>query len=369
MKLYSRVNHDPSYKLIQLNDDILAAIKNGEKLNFKAMDQNSSDVVLCSRQSTWMLKQKNHSNCVLVMEGVSKNCDGEKYFTSLNDTSYEYELKKAPGELNFNLIPIYDGNQLPSNNSFDELLSNSLCSKEEALKEWHDIGGCILEDGSICKLSDKFITQALDLVLTSIIAEQLDFQSLNIKEVVSAVQKDFDNVSKDTFSEPVLTTVLNKFSKSYNNDNLSWNLDMGKVTNWYGLITLRKFANKKLSSDSGTQQDSTYYPLSHEEFLIKWKSQMPPYFPNTNLDITELRGNYFIDFHSGEISYVDKATLPGDIKSRLDYLFRLQSQWELEEIGPLVDDLNVKKSKFESFLLKYARVKRLSPKHKVVTPR
>ncbi|KAL3235250.1 Sister chromatid cohesion protein DCC1 [Nakaseomyces bracarensis] len=363
MKLYSRTQHDPSYKLLQLNDDILKAIRNGEKLEFKSMDPSSSDVVICGTDTTWVLKQKNHSNCALVMQKIISNEGNEKDFASLNDTSYEYELTKTPGELNYNLIPIYDGSSLSGQTTFNDLLSNSLCSIGEALKEWHDIGGCIFDNGYICKLSDKFITKVLDLMLTSIMAEQLNFQSLNVKEVYYAVQKDSDNIPGDPYSIPVLTTVLNKFSKTYNEESQTWELDMGKVTKWYGLVTLRKFTNKKATIEE------TYYPLNHEEFLIKWKSQMPPYFPNTNLEISELRGNYFIDFHTGEITYVDKATLPGDIKSRLVYLFSLQSQWELEEIGPLIEDLNVKKAKFESFLLKYARVKRLTPKRKVVTPR
>lgn len=369
MRLYSRFEHNPKYKLIQLNDDILAAVKSGEKLEFKAMDENNSDVAICGLRTTWILRQKNHSNCVLVMESVSDSNNEEKTFTSLNDTSYEYELKKSPGELNYNLIPLYDGYQISGKNTFDELLANSLCSKEEALREWHDIGGCIMDDGTICKLSDKFITKVLDLVLTSIMADQLNFQSLRIEEVVNAVQKDSEPLPNDPFSKPVLTTLLNKFSASYDKETMSWALDLGKITRWYGLVTLRKYANKNIPTSLQVPDNCKYYPLSHEEFLIKWKSQMPPYFPNSNLDITELRGHYFIDSHSGAITYVDKATLPGDIKSRLDYLFTLQTQWELEEIGPLIDDLNVKKAKYESFILKYARVKRLTAKHKVVTPR
>ncbi|KAJ9568657.1 Sister chromatid cohesion protein Dcc1 [Nakaseomyces glabratus] len=360
MKLYSKLQHDTSYKVVQLDDTILAAVKNGEPLQFKSMDETQSEVVLCSSNATWRLKQKNHSNCVMVMKrDTSSNLEDESEFCSLNDTTYEYELTKVPGSLNYHLIPLYDGEELSFKTTFKELLANSQCSNEEAMCEWHDIGGCILESGNICKLSDKFITRALNITLVSIMADSLDMSHLDLDEVLKSVRKDSETVKDNPFTKPVIETILNKFGTQEKDH--KWHIDKKRITYWYGLETLKKFA----MGISKEQQ----YPLNQEEFLIKWKSQMPPYFPNSDLDIRELRGHYYLDRHTDEIHYIDKKSLPGDIKQRLVYLFKLQSQWNPDEMAPLMQDLNQKNTKFESFIIKYARIKRLSSKQKVVIQR
>ena len=98
INLYSKLKLDPSYKLIQLTPDLLKVIeqsandtmnqeKNGNDsdsdntnhtgLAFKTIDMkdnqtNKNDVVLCSSNKTWLLRQKNHSNTVLLMEGYKQ---------------------------------------------------------------------------------------------------------------------------------------------------------------------------------------------------------------------------------------------------------------------------------------------------------
>ena len=425
INLYSKLKLDPSYKLIQLTPDLLKVIeqsandtmnqeKNGNDsdsdntnhtgLAFKAIDMkdnqtNKNDVVLCSSNKTWLLRQKNHSNTVLLMEGYKqgkvtllpeKLLFGKKEQPTLNllgfsKTTYEYETKPIQGKINLDLIPIFggelnfgedficqekgkdnddDGDGDGSNHylkSFDELVENSACSREECLREWHRLGGCRI-NGYMCIFSEAFMTKALHITLVSILGGSIDMNKLDLKETFKLVTRDIDE-DYNPYTLEVIRTVLNKFGtkrlKDASNDEkmadcddsdrICWKLNMDIIAKWYGKQALLKYASQ--------------HSVPIDEFLIKWRSLFPPFFP-CDIDIDMLRGMiYKPDINT--IQYISRDILPMEPKERFKLLFKLQNSWLLEDIAPYIEELNVRGLKLDNFIMKYARRKRVaSPNNK-----
>ena len=426
INLYSKLKLDPSYKLIQLTPDLLKVIeqsandtmnqeKNGNDsdsdntnhtgLAFKAIDMkdnqtNKNDVVLCSSNKTWLLRQKNHSNTVLLMEGYEqgkvtllpeKLLFGKKEQPTLNllgfsKTTYEYETKPIEGKINLDLIPIFggelnfgedficqekgkdndddDGDGDGSNHylkSFDELVENSACSREDCLREWHRLGGCRI-NGYMCIFSEAFMTKALHITLVSILGGSIDMNKLDLKETFKLVTRDIDE-DYNPYTLEVIRTVLNKFGtkrlKDVSNDEkmadcddsdrICWKLNMDIIAKWYGKQALLKYASQ--------------HSVPIDEFLIKWRSLFPPFFP-CDIDIDMLRGMiYKPDINT--IQYISRDILPMEPKERFKLLFKLQNSWLLEDIAPYIEELNVRGLKLDNFIMKYARRKRVaSPNNK-----
>lgn len=426
INLYSKLKLDPSYKLIQLTPDLLKVIeqsandtmnqeKNGNDsdsdntnhtgLAFKAIDMkdnqtNKNDVVLCSSNKTWLLRQKNHSNTVLLMEGYKqgkvtllpeKLLFGKKEQPTLNllgfsKTTYEYETKPIQGKINLDLIPIFggelnfgedficqekgkdndddDGDGDGSNHylkSFDELVENSACSREECLREWHRLGGCRI-NGYMCIFSEAFMTKALHITLVSILGGSIDMNKLDLKETFKLVTRDIDE-DYNPYTLEVIRTVLNKFGtkrlKDASNDEkmadcddsdrICWKLNVDIIAKWYGKQALLKYASQ--------------HSVPIDEFLIKWRSLFPPFFP-CDIDIDMLRGMiYKPDINT--IQYISRDILPMEPKERFKLLFKLQNSWLLEDIAPYIEELNVRGLKLDNFIMKYARRKRVaSPNNK-----
>lgn len=421
INLYSKMKLDSSYKLIQLTPDILKVIEqsannNKEKredekgenssndqsygtfptglafktINMKDNQINKNDVVLCSSNKTWLLRQKNHSNTVLLMKKYKPDKKivlpenllfGKKEQPTLDllgfsKTTYEYETKPIHGKINLDLIPIFDGelnfgkdfiyqekDEDNNNNNilsrylknFDELVENSACSREECLKEWHEMGGCKV-NGYICIFSEAFMTKALHVTLVSILGGSIDMNELDLKETFKLVTRDIDE-DYNPYTLEVIETVLNKFGtkrlkndlndgKMVGNDNnkICWKLNMDIIAKWYGKQALLKYASQ--------------HSVPIDEFLIKWKSLFPPFFP-CDIDIDMLRGMiYKPDVNS--IQYMSRDILPMEPKERFKLLFKLQSNWLLEDIAPYVEELNVRGLKLDNFIMKYARRRRVT---------
>ncbi|CCF60001.1 hypothetical protein KAFR_0I02220 [Kazachstania africana CBS 2517] len=363
---------DSQYKLIQLTPELLKVLKptkgneQNSLLQFKALDDNSSNVVLCSRDKTWIVRQKNHSNTALLMNefipGRPMNIPKESLFglteptsdlLGYSSTSFEYETRKTEGQLNLDLVPLYNGEvkfpqtgNKPQLRTFEELVEHSPTSVVEAKTIWYNVGGCEI-NGYICLLSNEFMSRALHVMLTSVVAENLNLNELALDETFRAVTKDM-GPDFNPYTIEVVKTVLNRFMKAFTDDR--WSLDMLKIAKWYGINALKNHAHKT--------------SMSTDEFMIKWKSTFPPFLP-CDIDTDMLRGHYYkpAEHH---LQYIAKNTLPIDVKERFNILFRLQSTWDFEDIKPLVEDLNVHGLKIDNFIMKYARRRRVPGKQKVI---
>lgn len=360
--LYSKLHTEPDYKLLQLNPDVLQALESEGGLAFKA-SRDEDGVVLCSKTQTWELKQKNHSNTVMVLKEFMPDevpvisnrssfgiAEPSTFHLGFTRQHFELEPRSISGEINYGGLSIYSGENkvVPENDNdgglvkmtLEELRNCSPCSDREFAEKWPALGGCEV-NGRACILSQEFISRALHITLMSCMAESLDFDALDCSQAFAAVNKDMGDAGEfNPFSEEVVSTILNKFCSKLENGTFKLRRDI--VSQWYGIEALKKFASRAM--------------VPQEEFMIKWKSLFPPYF-NCDLEFSALRGHYFRPLGSG-IQYFSKDTLPDDPKDRFSYLFKLQSTWELEELAPFVEQLNTKGIKIENFVMKYARRKR-----------
>lgn len=379
VNLHSKLTLDSTYKLIQLTPDLLKVIERNDSnldtgLEFKTLDvtgenKHKSEVVLCSSDKTWILRQKNHSNTVLLMKEYKpeKKVDvpehllfGYKEQPSLDlmgfsTTTYEYETNLIQGKINLDMVPFYDGELNFGQNfgqdaktvylrTIDELVKNSASSKEECLEEWHKIGGCII-NGYICLPSDDFMSQALNVTLVSILGGSLDMSKLTLDETYKLVTDDIDE-EYNPYTLEVIRTVLNKFGTKFTkeeDDVEYWELNKQVIAKWYGKQALNKYARQ--------------HSVAIDEFLINWKSMFPPFFP-CDIDINMLRGLIYKPTDDS-IRYISRATLPMEPKDRFKVLFNLQSNWLLEDMAPFVEELNTRGLKLDNFIMKYARRRRV----------
>lgn len=366
LNLHERLSIDGSFRLLHLTPELLEVLKDpNSKLQFKAAgnDEDDGDVVLCSREKTWLLRQKNHSNTTMLMHEFTSEQETPlettfglpsptSDFAGFARTTFEYETREVSGILNVESIPIHngssdfppgDGRDLPVK-SMDDLLASSACSEKECLLQWGELGGCIIK-GYPCILSSDFLTKALHVTLMSAMAESLNFSRLKLGETFDAVNKDIDQES-NPYTIDVIKTILEKYGEKVKDDDDCWQLNQKKVAVWYGIRALRKYASRS--------------SIPPAEFLIKWKSTFPPYAP-FDIEIEMLRGWFFRPTGSS-LQYLSKNTLPSDIKERFMMLFKLQSQWDMDDIVPFVEELNSKGLKIDVFLMKYARKRRVGKK-------
>lgn len=379
--LYSKLDRDSSYKLIQLTPEILSVLKGQDggdgtpTLQFRSLDKLKSNVVLCSHDKTWLVRQHDHSNSVLLFNefepesepvGSSDQSTETKHknkdLLAIANTTYEYELKPINGQLNLDMVPIYNGElDFPNNivttgtpllRELSELLEHSPCSTAESEALWHNVCGCKI-NGYLCILSHSFVSKALHVLLVSSMAESLDLDRLELMDTYRAVTMDMDKET-NPYTIEVVRTVLNKFGrqiaagkKEGGLPNEVWSLDKTRIAKWYGIRALQKFISGGKSM-----------PLV--EFLIKWKSTFPPFFA-CDIDMDMLRGYYYRP-QQAHVQYLAKNTLPADPKERFQMLFALQSTWDLEDIEPFIEPLNTKGLKPELFVMKYARRRKVKGK-------
>ena len=365
-----------TYKLVELNDELLAELRDKEsdsRLQFKSLDKEGSHVVLCSSDKTWVVRQKDHSNLSMLMRedvvDTERVLDPSACFglpPPISDyigyarTTYEYETIKTEGQLSLDNVPVYNGGpnfQAQEGDkpalTFEDLVNNSPTSRKEALDQWHRLAGCMVA-GQACLLSATVLHKALHVTLMSVLAESMDLDAISLDGAYTAVSKDMDETF-NPYSESVVETVLNRFGKVTSEPGQSpklWSLNRTTLATWYGVFALKKYAAK------------TSVPV--DEFMLQWKSTFPP-FLTCDIDTNMLRGHFFHP-QAEQLQYISRDTLPGDAKERFRTLFKLQSSWDMQDLEPFIADLNTKHLKIDSFVMKYARRRKVG-KNVIVTSR
>ncbi|ODQ78880.1 hypothetical protein BABINDRAFT_162550 [Babjeviella inositovora NRRL Y-12698] len=358
MDIYTRLRPSRQYKLLELTPEVLTILEAGtEELSIKASGKDS-EIVLCSSDATFQIRQKNHTNTLLLMNHTQDGAD--ERLVGFSSLSSELELTKVKGKIDLiSKIPVYAnfGDDLSRIEScgflditVDELVCRSPVSTSEFRTLWFDkYNGCEIE-GKAVLLSRGFITQALNFVLTALLASELDMARLSVRDTLQAVE-DTD------YTHELVRTVLWKFSlfPTVNEQGEEqFSLDKAKVSKWYGVNALREHAQRLISPD---------------EFLIAWKSAFPPFF-DCPIDLQMLAG-YYVRPLVDKIQYINLDTVvlvEKDPIKRFKMLFKLQSTWDMPDILPFIEDLNVRNLKIDNFIMKYAKKKRVGKKF-VVTGR
>ncbi|KAH3679767.1 hypothetical protein WICMUC_000733 [Wickerhamomyces mucosus] len=339
------VQLDNSYKVIELPIEILNILQDGkeELLQIKSLDENS-DIVLCSENKTYQIKQRNHSNTVLVMS--NDNDDVLYGFTKLNSV---FECHEIEGSIDINNIQIYNGQDIDkSQNNIEILKLNSLISKNQFDLKWNELNGSSIDEIPII-LSKNFITKSLHILIMNLLANNysIDNDKFSLIQCFNLIKFDLNPISID-----IVKTILIKFSSINQDKELIFQLNKLKISKWYGIISLEKYCfNNSI-------------PIN--EFLINWKSEFPPFCPSL-IDLNLLKGSYFISSRD-EIRYIS-SNLPPNINDRLNYLFNLQKNWDLIDLIPFIEEFNTKNINFEKFIVKFAKRQKIGTNKFIISSR
>lgn len=348
-----------SYKFLQLPSDVIDFLKTGQdELCIKSSETND-DLVLCSGDKTWKIKQMNHTNTALLMKEVEKSdseTDSESFvadknLVGLSSLSYEYELTQFQGKINIENLPVYDGTKesmaYKQDITLEDLIDNSPISRGQFFTKWHLIGGCEV-DGRAVVLADTMIVDFLTTFLTLIISEKIDYNDDSVFTI--DLEKFLPKIVQENpkFTPSMINSLGRKFCFHDEDENMFRPNNLA-IAKWFGIITLINNSNKLLDI---------------KEFYLQWKSVFPPFY-NVPIDISQLRGYYFQPL-AGKIQYLNESTLSNsDIHSRIKELFKLAKEWEFDDFLPYIERFIPPGKKVESILLKYAKKKRVGKKFMV----
>ncbi|CUM63274.1 uncharacterized protein PRCAT00000845001 [Priceomyces carsonii] len=346
---------DHTYKLLQLTPELLTYMKDhrNKELVIKATEESKNQLVLCTEGKTWRIRQMNHSNTVILLEDsrsprVKKEL-GSDSLLGFSRLSYEYELSKTIGQIHINHLPVYDGeSEIESSRSVNDLLNNSLISREQFNHEWHQLGGCQI-NGKAVILAPKLISEGLYLLIQMIIANNIDYKkdSVNFERILLLMHN-----HNNKFTDRITWTILNKFGTK-EGDGKSFKLDNKAISVWFGIESLHNTSTKLLSTN---------------DFLLAWKTSLPPFY-TVPIDINYLRG-YFYRPSGDIIRFLDPMSLTqGDLNSRIQELFKVTNEWDYDDFYPFISRLIPPGKKPESYVLKYAKKKRVGKNKFIVCPR
>lgn len=354
------VSSDPlaTYKLIQLPEEILLFMKDtSDQLELKALP-SQNDLVLCTPDKTWKVRQMNHSNTVLLLHDTSivshrLVIDGEVHTNMLLGlalTSYEYELTVFDGHIDVSAVPEYSGHAIKqSGQSIEQLLSDSPISKAQFLRRWHALGGCNV-DGQAVLLSTTFMSEVLLSLVPVLISNRIAYDSSDYNLSVDQIRALLatENLA---YSYEVVETVLNKFGEQNPDDTSKFRLNNSTVSKWFGIQTLINNRTRLVGP---------------KDFLLIWKSALPPFY-NVPIDLSQLRGHFYRPI-TDKIQYLDPAQLLSELAARVKELFKLVREWDWEDFLPYIAAFVPSGKKPELFILKYARRNRVGKRY-VVSPR
>lgn len=411
--VYQQLRPDANftYKLIQLPPNLLSHLSfgdcNAKYLDLKTKpivpnvesspdDSEGNTVVVCTRDSTFKLRQNNHSNCVLLMNQRRINHDQRENDNGDNNedpevlmgfsrSDYVYELTQIPG-LILDIVPEYSNRQNGATQSDKKFMSRnklaelSPCSPAEFDKIYID--SCLCEitnennDKFVYKLTQNVISQILHTFITYLISESKQTQSFTIDKLTLR-----RNVAFKSWQPSMIDAVIFKFTiparedsqgqlnpTVTSDDHLSGPLRLhdDSITRWFGIQELSKLAHS-----FGT-------PTTVADFLLNWKTALPSFY-NVPLDIVQLRGHYYTanttntsnitNSSSQLVHFINQSSLSRDVATRFKQLLTIQSNWKYDEFVACLQPVLEHGKKVDTVILKYGKKKRVKRDQFVVCGR
>lgn len=331
-------------RLIEVNEDIIKSINEGEKLT--VIGEPKREAVFCTSNKTFAIKKVETSNSILLVP-PSKDSN---FFVSGICSDY-YELKQVEGKLD----KLHDILKLCEYKGItDEIMHPPIKENLHTLQELRAITPAsqkefddalqnldIVEiNGFVRLLSRSALLEYSESVFNYIIESDLTIDNIDENLCIAGIPKDSDPL--------ILRRVLASLGEcevSSDGRNI-WNLDKRKV--------LRMSAHIIFSNHSSSK-------LSVEEFLSLWSARSPVADNVVPLAESLLRGvalkvsSSDSKASSPAFLYVPLELLPKDIGGRLQHLFSKQPKLSKEMIEPYLEDL-VAPQKLEETLLKHCRV-------------
>lgn len=351
------IPRDHVYKLVQLPPELVTYMKDSPQnsLHFKSPVSTKNHLVLCTDDSTYTVRQMNHSNTVLLVNDMSVN-KYEKSMVKMGESgpdlnphntllaiglsTYQYQLTPTPGYIDATDVPIYDGKSpLDASKTVAQVRDDSPIAVSAFSAAWYRIRGCEI-NGQAVILSPALVTEVLHTLISILIAQRLELFILD--DVVDRAL-----AQSAIYTENVLVTVIENFCERKDE---KLYLRNAAIAQWFGVEVLKL----------------CLLALPDKELLLKWKSSLPPFF-NVLLDLSLLRGHYCRP-SVGKLRYLPRSSLAGDMQTRIKEMFLIVKEWDFDEFLPYVEEFIPATKKPDVVILKFARKKRVGKKF-VVCPR
>lgn len=385
------------------NEKLLIKYQVLESHQFKSTDFLSTPY-LTTINSTFKLRQQNHSNCVMLLNDNK---------SILNFNNYLIMEKQNMSQLNniklnfkdINIIELKSFTELnDSNNEYNDDDDDLNCVTIKNLNNIFKSCKKLFENTpiSIVEFDSLLIFNGLIPNFNSLIKINSNLEMLILNLILSFIPNDNDNDGNgnfllSSFSNNQIEQIINQSSeKIYKKFKILKNQHLIKriIINVWKRYTINEDNedNNKENNDFQTLDQYIYYSLSNNfksklnhnkiikfltmtilrkekkillnDLLIQIRLNLPSnYLPN--FEINEILNGFSylkkLDNNEIEINYLlpDQLTIFKNPKERFEKLFTFKNQWPIEEIQPFIISLNTKGIKIDKFCLKYCRVKKI----------
>ncbi|XP_044745859.1 sister chromatid cohesion protein DCC1 [Coccinella septempunctata] len=332
-------------KLIQLDDNLLKDIEEGETLVFKG--EKHENVVLCSKTKTYDICETETSNSLLLLSGMkfSETCKnfnertiskatvhgifydyleavpGKPYLSKLEQLLNEYKYKGPEHEYEVDQSKLL---------TFEELDNIVQCSTKE-LQETLDKMDIIVIDNKIRMLDFEYHFRVLSYMLKLIDENSWGLDEINYEITIDSL--------KDIIPEDVVRSIFDKYTEESK-------VEGGEVFYSYKERDICVLFAKVLLSQAEK--------FNLEEFFQAWRESLPE---GMYADEEMLYGIAIIDRRTSPncVWAFPENSLPENINERFKVLFETKEKWTVPEITPYIKKLTTEKLDVNALLAKYAR--------------
>lgn len=314
-------------RLIQLDNNLLKEIEEGETLVFKG--EKHENVVLCSRTKTYDVCETETSNSLLLMNGMKlsdtcKSFNERKIFKAkVHGIFYDY-LEAVPGKPYLSKL-----DQLLSNSeykgpeheyeidqsklfTFEELDNIVQCSTKE-LKDALNNTDIIVIDNKVRLLNFEYHFRVLSYMLKLIDENSWGLDEINYETTITSL--------KEIIPEDVIKNVFEKYTEEskIEDDEVFYSYKEKDICIFFAKVLLSHAEKFNL-----------------EEFFQAWRESLPE---GMYADEEMLYGIAIIDRKTSPncVWAFPENSLPENINERFKVLFATKEKWTVPEITPYIE--------------------------------
>ncbi|KAI8638869.1 sister chromatid cohesion protein Dcc1 [Parasitella parasitica] len=341
-----------SYSLIELgSSELVEAFESSNGIVIKGLADD--EAVLCTESKTYIVRQVNTSNSLLL---VTKESASDQY--TVHDTiSSTIELLPCVPRLDRIDKLLKDSSYSGCENERDVIMNKTLYS-------YHDLLSII--QASECELLDALAARAafrldgyfrlfdktylhhlFDLFVTNATVHSYDFEQMTLEQAKLCITEEMNAVDQeDNIPDQVVTACINAFVTDHvdiNDNDKVLTFDHAKICRFLGEWLLSTPRNKHWELNDFLNM---WRKLGYDIFMPKLEHIDGLYLMH------ETKRLKHTETH---IQYFPITDLPTDPPQRFASLFTEREYWTSEEITPFLMDLAPQKKDREHLLLKFAR--------------
>ncbi|CEP14108.1 hypothetical protein [Parasitella parasitica] len=335
-----------SYSLIELgSDELVDAFESSTKIAIKGLAND--EAVLCTESKTFIIRQVNTSNTVLL---VNTESTPDQHVIHGATTS-TIELVPCTPRLNRIDTLLKESSYSGSENEPDIIKNKTLYSYHDLLSIIQASENQLLDaleakaafqlDGYYRLFDRNYLHHLFDLLVTNATVHSYDFAQMTLAQAKLCITEEMNAVDQEeTVPDQVVVASINAFVThrvDVNDDDTRLTFDDAKICRFLGEWLLSNPRAWELNDFLAVWQK-----LGHDVFKPK---------------LQHLDGLYLLHGDQMEtfIRYFPVADLPTDPRRRFASLFAEKFLWTGEEIEPFLMDLAPLSKEREHLLLKFTR--------------